>query len=512
MKLLSSKKNLSSSGDVAILSASLVVTYGIQLVTAMLLSRYRTLGEYGTYSQMLMVVNLVTMLLMMGLPTSINYFLARAETKAERNRFVSAYYIFNTVLGFVVGALLVAAVPLIERYFGNGEISKYAYFLALYPWTMIITGSVDNLLIVQKQSRLLVTYRILHSLAIVGCVLIVQWCALGFSAYVFWFLTIELVSSAVVILFAVRLDGMIRVRADWSLIKDILVFSIPLGLSVAITTLNSELDKFVIGHFVSTDQYAIYANAAKELPFNFIATSIAAVFLPIITRKIKHDQMREAVDLWKETITLSFLITAFFSFGLATFSKDAIVFLYSEKYAPGATVFAIYSLVLLFRTTYFGTILQCTNNTKYILRSSILSLALNVVLNVALYYAIGFIGPAIATILAVAINAMYLLVITRRITKIPLKALFPWKSVASITLVNLAFSALFFALKRVIPLEQLVGESWEGILLAGVWALLYFGIFFRFIKGKLQTIKQYEEPSEGETAGGKTLEQEQSTD
>ena len=498
MKLFSSSKKTSLSSDVVILSTSLMVTCGFYMLTSMLLSRYRTLEEYGTYSQLLMVINLFTMLLTLGLPSSINFFLARADTPLERNRFISIYYIINTVIGLTVGTILLVGIPLIELYFNNSMISKFGYFLALYPWTKIIISSVDNLLIVQKQTKVLFVYGLLHSLSLVGTVLLIQWLDLGFYAYIPLNLAVEMLFSFIAIAIAMKLDGRIHFQIDWQQVKTILAFSVPLGLSVAITTLNAELDKFVIGRFFSTEQYAIYANAAKELPFNFIGASITAVLLPVITRRIKRGRMTEAVDLWKECIIVSFLINAFFAFGLFTYSKDAIVFLYSEKYAPGAAVFAIYSLLILFRSVNFGTILQCTSNTKYIMRSSAISLVLNLVLNVALYYVIGFEGPAVATVLTMLWNSLYLLRVTRRITGIPLKQLFPWKSVATLLVVNLAFSAVFFALKRIVPLERLVGESWESIFLAGVWALAYFGVFSKFIRKKMKLIKSFEPANEGE--------------
>jgi len=70
------------------------------MITAMLLSRFRTLEEYGTYSQLLMVINIATTFFMLGLPNSINFFLARAENNNERQKFLSVYYTLSTVLSF----------------------------------------------------------------------------------------------------------------------------------------------------------------------------------------------------------------------------------------------------------------------------------------------------------------------------------------------------------------------------------------------------------------------------
>ena len=74
-------KGTSIINDTIKLTISKVMSLVIAMVSSMLLSRYRTLEEYGTYSQLLMVINIMTSLLMLGLPNSINYFLSRAETE-----------------------------------------------------------------------------------------------------------------------------------------------------------------------------------------------------------------------------------------------------------------------------------------------------------------------------------------------------------------------------------------------------------------------------------------------
>ena len=60
--------------DALKLTISKLITMAIALVNAMLLSRFRTLEEYGTYSQLLLIINLATTFFMLGLPNSINYF------------------------------------------------------------------------------------------------------------------------------------------------------------------------------------------------------------------------------------------------------------------------------------------------------------------------------------------------------------------------------------------------------------------------------------------------------
>lgn len=85
-------------GDALKLTISKMIILVLSMIAAMLLSRFRTLEEYGTYSQLLLVINLVTSIIMLGLPNSINYFLARAETEESRQKFLSIYYTLRPFL------------------------------------------------------------------------------------------------------------------------------------------------------------------------------------------------------------------------------------------------------------------------------------------------------------------------------------------------------------------------------------------------------------------------------
>ena len=120
------------------LSAAKITSMVLSLVTTMLLSRFRTLSEYGTYSQMLMVITLMINLFMIGLPNSINYFLSIARTEEDRAKFLSVYYTASTILSALIGLLLVLAVPVLVSYFRNQYIKRFIYFIALYQWNRII--------------------------------------------------------------------------------------------------------------------------------------------------------------------------------------------------------------------------------------------------------------------------------------------------------------------------------------------------------------------------------------
>ncbi len=477
-------------GDAVRLTISKFITLLITTVTSMLLSRYRTFEEYGTYSELLLVVNLISSLVMLGLPSSINFFLARAETVHERTKFLSVYYTLSTALSAFMGMALVLAIPIIESYFHNDSIKYFYYFLALYPWASVICGSIENLLVVYSKTKLLTEYRLLYSIVMLAIAVVVQKLSFGFSTYMICFVIGNALFAVWVYYIANKLSQGIHISLDVELIKAIFVFSIPMGLSTLVGTLNSEIDKLLIGYLLNTEQLAIYTNAAKELPLTIVATSITAVLLPKLTLMVKQGRSKEAVRLWGYATELSFAIIAVIVAGVFTYAEEAIAILYSEKYLAGVVVFRIYTLNLLFRITYFGMVLNAFGKSKKIFLCSVASLVLNAVLNPLFYLIFGMIGPAIATLLAIVLVNLLQLAMTSKLTEIKFAKIFPWKNMANVLILNGLLAVAFYLFKRVLSLEVYFSKIGEAIILGIVWIIVYGAVISKYLNRKWKLLNQ----------------------
>lgn len=476
------KKRPGLGGEAVKLTISKVITLVISMITGMLLVRYRTLNEYGTYSAILLVINLFTALLMLGLPNSINYFLARAENSRDKRHFLSVYYTLNSILCVIIGLILVLSIPLIERYFNNSSIGKFFYFLALYPWASTIIASLDHVLIVYNKSSIIVVYKVIYSIVMLLSVLVVQWLDLGFSAYMLIFLMANVAFCISVLLICSSISGGIKVSFDRTLVRAILTFSIPIGLSTLVGTLSAEIDKLLIGGMMDTAQLAVYSNAAKELPLTIASASISAVLFPRVAVLVKDKKTEEAVELWGNATVLSFIIISLIVAGVFVYAEDIMTLLYSAKYLSGMPVFRIYTLVMLIRCTYFGMILNSLGQTKKILFCSIANLVLNAVLNPLFYYIFGMIGPALATFVSMFLIMFLMLYMTSRASNVSYAKVFPWKRIAIILLINIPFSVLFWYIKTVLSLDAYIGSFCESIILGAIWAAFYYMILRKQIK------------------------------
>lgn len=498
------KKNTSNIGaDASLLTFSKIATSAIALVMSMVLARsHYTDADKAVYKEILMIVNLVSSFIMLGLPKSLNFFLARTESMEEKRRFLSFYYTLNTILSFFVGFVLVVSVIFIDPQ-GMG---KYLYFLALFPWTKIVCASIENLLIVYKKAKYLVAFRILNSASLLISLAIAVLLNWEFGYYMLAYVLVETGFAVAVYILASKFAGGIRPYISKKMLKTVLAFSIPLGLASVVGTLNIELDKFIIRCFMDDKNFQTYTFVATELPVTMIASSFTAVLLPQMVRMLSKNDTKKALKLWGNATTLSMMIISIVSVGCFVYCGDVVNILYGPDYVYGKWVFGLYSLYLILRSTYYGMVLNSVGKTTFIFWSSIGTLISNAVLNVVFFVVMRWLfgetaammSPALATLCSSIIMSIIQLTATAKYLKVGLRDVFPWFNAAKVLLLNAAFGAVFVVLKMILPLEKylavasesgLDGSAVESLSLAVVWGILYFGLMLKPIKRKWNSLK-----------------------
>lgn len=469
------------------LSGSKLVTMTLGTLVTMLLARFRTLDEYGTYSQLLLVASLTTTIFMVGLPASVNYFLARATSAEERRRFLSTYYTLSTLLGIITGGVLVLATPLIVDYFDNPLIEGFTYLLATYPWFVVIQSSLDGLLVVYDRVRLLVAYRITNSVALLGAVLLVQSAGWGFSTYIVLFVVIQCVFAASIYIIAPALAGRLRPSLDVAQIKKILAYSVPLGLAGSVGTLNTELGRALLGNWLSTSELAIYAIASREIPVSVVTTSLTAILVPLVSKLLKQGNISRSAELWKSSLILALTVISFISTVLFVYSEEVMSLLFSAKYVPGAGVFRVYTLLLLWRSAYFGLFLSASGRTRAVLFSSLAALASNLGLTLLLFPVLGMLGPAIAAFVSVAVMQCMQLFLTVRGLKLCWSQLLPAQELLRLFVLNTIGAILMGTAK--LYLAGPAGPYAAAAVALLIWCPAYFFAVKRIMMQNWRTLQ-----------------------
>lgn len=465
--------------EATLLTVSKMVNLVITMATAMLLSRFRTLEEYGTYSQLGLVINLITTLFLLGIPNAINFFYPRADTDSERQKFIQIFFSVNTVLSIVAGIAMVVCLPLLVWYFDNTGLYQFTYFAALMPWAKITIQERSNLFVATHKTRTLIRHTIINSIALLSIIILTKLCNQTFRFYMILYVLAELIFGLMVYAEAKKLAGSLTFNIDKVLLKRILVYSIPIGVSDMVSTISREVDKLMIGGFLDTESLAIYTNSAREIALTVISTSFIAVLMPKLSRLIKENRKEEAVTIWKSTTSFTYIFMCFGVSALVIFAPQVISILYSVKYLPGTGVFRIYSLILLWRTAYFGTMLSLHGQTKKILYASVASMLINVVLNYVLYMIIGFSGPAWSTFISISMVNLLQLKLSSNILKMKISHIFPWRELLKISLINIVLGGLVYVVVRLFNIGTDGKSCIASIGIGIIWMAVYFGIIMR---------------------------------
>lgn len=486
-------------GDVVKLTGMRVLSAAISLITAMLLSRFSTLEEYGTYSEILLVANLASSIFMLGLPNSVNFFLGKAIDDRERRDFLAVYYLLSTTLGALSGLVLVLSLPLIESYFGNANISSFWYLVATLPWANIILSGIDNVLVASRKANTLLAFKVPYSLALLGAVLLAEVFGLGFNGYMALFAGVQVIFGLGVYAIVPRVAGALKLRLNLGAMRTVLAYSIPLGLASSTGLITVQFDKLLIGISHSVEEMAVYTNASREMPVSLVAASLTAVVMPVIVRLLSRGQVYDSVRLWGRATLLGFGAISFVALGLFVFAEDALTLLYSEKYTAGATVFRVYALVLFFRATYFAMFLSATGRTRTVLWTSLLTLGMSITLGLAGLWLLGFPGPALGSLTAIGLTQLIQLILTSRTMNIPFRHIFPWRALGGITALNVTLGLFAYLAKLLLPLESSIGSVAESLILGTAWLAVYAGLMARPAGRWLRELR---DPGEAPAAGG----------
>jgi O-antigen/teichoic acid export membrane protein len=188
----------------------------------------------------------------------------------------------------------------------------------------------------------------------------------------------------------------------WSSMKQMLEFSVPLGLASTLGMITLQLDKVIVSAMTSPEEFAVYANGAVEIPLIGIITgSVTAVVLADMRKHAAKGEYRDAIRLFRLTAEKTSYILFPVMFFLFLSADSFIQTLFSEKYIQSVIPFRWYLLLLPVRTVVFGSLLMAIDKTKVILVRSLISLIINGVLSVIFVISFGPWGAVVATVLTV---------------------------------------------------------------------------------------------------------------
>lgn len=416
------------SSDAIMLLVVKLVTTALGLVITRLLSEYLSVYDYGSYSQILLVVSTVSSVTVLGMMDGVNYFYCREQDPQRRESYVATAFALQSTLGTAGGCIVMALSTPLCLYFENPGIRTLLIFASALPVLQNLMGMFQILLVSVGKAGLLAVRNLVVSVLRLAVVLVVV--TVARDVWIILLATVLLDIGQIAVFWIILRKNNCHVRltkVKWRLLGEILHYCAPMAVFTVINTLNRDLDKYVISLWTDTETLAMYANASKPLPFDILMTSFCTVLIPHITRQIAVGDKKQAALLYKVFLEIAYMSTAVLCGAALAAAPQLMKLLYSNKYTDGLLIFCVYILVDLLRFTNITLVLSAAGKTRRLMALGFGTLALNGVLNVVAYHAIGILGPAIATLLVTVITGILMLYFSAEVLETKLVRFFDWK-------------------------------------------------------------------------------------
>lgn len=419
-------KNKMLTDSIALASVK-VFTMATSILSTMVLSRTLPVADYGTYSTGNLIINTATLVSAFGLIDAVNYYYNGKNVK-DRKSYVNTVFFLLIICGAIAAAVILGAQELITQYFHNPKLGAIYAYIAFRPFLQNFSSGLQNLQVSIGKAKVVAVRNAAISISKLGAILLTSIYTKDISTIFTCMLVVEII--AFFFYYKVLKDNNVHIypfEPDWSKIKEILVFCIPMGIYIQTNSLSRDLDKFVIGFYESTEKLAIYTNCSTKLPFDLISGPLLTLLIPLLTRSIQNDDYKNSSSLFRCYLKIGYIFTFAFGLGCITVAPQVVEFLYGSKYMEGVQVFIVYIVVDMINFISYSLVLSAKGHTKELMKISCGALILNLVINLALYRVMGFIGPAVATVIVTFGVSFHLLMKSAKILQERVITLFDLK-------------------------------------------------------------------------------------
>ena len=436
------------SGDAVLLMFIKLVTMTLGLTVTRLFSQYFSYHDYGTYSQILLVVNTVASITILGMIDGTNFFYSRENDPQKRESYVSTIFTLQCMVSAVAGGVVLALSAPLCVYFDNPDVSGLLIFAATLPLLQNLISMLQVLVVSVGKARLLAIRNLAVSVARLLVVVIVIAFVRNVAVILLTTVILDLIQIGLFWLMLRKNGCPMGIRAvNFRLFREIFRYCAPMAVFVMISGLNRDLDKYVVSILTDTETLAVYANASKVLPFDIMMSAFTTVLIPEITRRVAAGEKRDAAALYKAFLEFSYISTGILCCAAVAAAPQLMQLLYSEKYLSGLTVFILYILVDLLRFTNITLVLCVSGKTRWLMFLSFGALATNGLLNLAMYRLMGVSGLAAATLITTLITGLLILTLSARVLDTRLHRLFDLKCLAGFFLVSALATAGLYRLQ-----------------------------------------------------------------
>lgn len=448
-------------------------------------------SEYGLYSLVTSVIGYLT-LLDFGFGNSIIIYTARYRAKNEKEKeqkLHGMFFIIYTIIGIIAGIIGAVIWLNADNLFANSmsieEIEKAKVLLGILTFNLIITFPLSIFSSIITAYEKFVFAKLLNLIRIIlNPIVMLILLSFGIKSVGLVILTTVLNITTLIMNFIyckTRLKVKLKFgKLDFSLLKEILAYSVWVFLNSVMDKINWALDQFVLGIYSGTVAVAIYSVAGNlnSMYLNF-STAISGVLLPKVTKMEEEKASdEEFTDIFIKTGRIQYIVMALIMSGFILYGREFINILwvgpeYDESYII-ACILMIPVTIPLIQNVGLN-ILQAKNLYKFRVIVLLIFAVINVMISIVLSKLYGGIGAAIGTAISIICGQIiFMNIFYHKKVGINIKEF--WKNILKMTIPILVCVAVGFAVKSYIHINTSLMLLTQIVL----YTLLYGIVVWKF--------------------------------
>lgn len=422
-----------------------VLAFLVVSMSSVILVRMMNSHQFGTYRQVLFILQLAVPLITMRIPDSLYYFFPRERAKLS---LLISQTMILLVIAASVGTIFFIALGFFFEVLPSGISREYVFPIALYLLIETVAQLIEHMFILDKEPGLVLAQNagssVVRFLLVLGAVILFDTIlAVVYALIVLSLLRLLIIAGYLVKKHAIRLG-----LFDRLLLGDQIKYTAPLAASGIIGIIGSKIDKGIISGCMTPEHFAVYSIGGLGIisSVRMLYHSVGKVCLPRFGELKNQNNLEEVRVLWHKMIVMNALTTVPVVFFCCTVAVPIITLLYTEKYVAAVNVWRINMIILFVQMLGFGLVPSAFGKTRTILMGNVVRFVVAVSLSVVLIAKLGIVGGAISFVLGFWANALVQLAAVKRALGVSIWKFLPWARMGQIVIIGAVPAVFLFYL------------------------------------------------------------------
>lgn len=444
-----------------------------QVLTPMVLVRYLSPSDFGTYRLFWLGVSTVMIFAPLGMPRSLLFFIPSSPLEKQK-KYVQQTVFYMLMAGVIATISLFVVLGLLPNSFQSLLVAHHVavpFFIMLWVFSCLL----DFLPIAAQQISFQANMDLLFGVMRTAFVVMAAMIYGDFEHIIYALLILVQLRSGMLVYYSIARWGTPVWKIDRILFREQLGYAIPFGLADAVYSLRLQVQNWIVAYYFDQAVFAAFSIAATSvMPFNLVRKSISNIVLARMSKFIGGNDKKNALSINQVgNVLVNCVLYPLIVFSFI-YANEIIEMLFTAAYYDSVSVMRVYLIQQLI-SLELGSFMASLRQGSFVLIYNIIGVFLSILACLLGVYFYGFVGAAIGgcfmTALAMSIDVFRISVVLEK----NIASIQQWRS-----LLVLLFSSCVAGLLSMLTVNSFAFSSTILRLLSAI--VILFGLYLFFLK------------------------------